>query len=519
MRSLAYLIAILFFAAMPPLARAQLKVIDPPESFFEKVREEHRDSARAFYKKYLDVDGIPVAAAGIVADQALLRTHEIVSHMLAGRQDITKTMVERNMYLIIIGKDQLYTDMPENRNRRNKDYLNERVRGTGGNPTSFGEENLLSLPLDRYDDESIGVHEFCHTIDNALRTLEPKWMLERNGTYRKAMDRGLYKFAYAATNPGEYWAEIAQSYFDSNRVNNYNHGPIGTREQLAVYDPDGYALARKVFNLAPDQDWRYSWQQKVPNVIPPPAKFGIDSYYTKFTWAREFTVVGNKASDEALLAANNTIRKMFAYRQDILKALIADGAKLVVLGKGESLADLPELQKLSGSIDTIARYHDYEPESKLVVVDEENMLADPNEPLVGENQVIRGMARAFFDLTSRRPVDPNWENRGREVQQYELRVKRLDETFGKKLNELYEAAREKGLWSGTASVHSPGEYWAQAVTAYFDATGQGAPPNDASHPIATRESLASYDPELYKLVHETMAYEGRVDWRYWPARR
>ena len=34
--------------------------------------------------------------------------------------------------LIIIGKDQVYTDMPEYRNHPNPAYQNERVRGTGG---------------------------------------------------------------------------------------------------------------------------------------------------------------------------------------------------------------------------------------------------------------------------------------------------------------------------------------------------------------------------------------------------
>jgi len=28
--------------------------------------------------------------------------------------------------------------------------------------------------------------------------------------------------------------------------------------------------------------------------------------------------------------------------------------------------------------------------------------------------------------------------------------------------------------------------------------------------------LKEYDPGLYALVHETMAYEGHVDWRYRP---
>ena len=94
------------------------------------------------------------------------------------------------MYLVIIGKDQVYTDLPENRNARNPDYLNERVRGTGGLPTSFGEENLLSLPVDRYDDESIAVHEFCHTIDGALSRVDPTWRERKNAVYRRARRKG-----------------------------------------------------------------------------------------------------------------------------------------------------------------------------------------------------------------------------------------------------------------------------------------------------------------------------------------
>jgi alpha-glucosidase len=90
---------------------------------------------------------MPVVAAGVVDDRALQRTHEIVTRMLAGRPDITAALVQNRMYLIIIGRDQVYTDMPEYRNHPNPAYQNERVRGTGGRPTSFGEENLLSLAL------------------------------------------------------------------------------------------------------------------------------------------------------------------------------------------------------------------------------------------------------------------------------------------------------------------------------------------------------------------------------------
>ena len=483
----------------------------PPAEFFDLVREKHRERAKSFYAKYIDVVGLPVVASKEIADQALVRTHEIVTHMLAGRPDVLAAMVKNGMYLIIIGKDQVYTDMPEYSDHPNPAYQNERVRGTGGKPTSFGEENLLSLPLDRYDDESIAVHEFCHTIDSTLRSIDPTWNERRNAVYKNAIDSGLWKLSYASGNPGEFWAEIAQSYFDCNRVNNWNHGPIGTREQLKAYDPESYELVHTTFNLTPAQDWRYAWVQKLPNITAPPAKCKIDPYYAKFTWAREFPVVGRGASGEALLKANDTIRKMFAYRHDILKALINDGVKLVVLGKNESIASLPETQNLK--VDQLARFLEYSPDHKLIVVPEENILGRVSDPLIGDNQVIRLFAKAAYDVCAHRPVDPNWENRGREVQQYELRVTRLDTRFKDRLDQLLQNAREKNLWRGTGALRHPSEYFSRGVLAYFDAAGEIHPPEDAPHPISTREALRQYDSQLFDLVAETMAYSGHVSWR------
>jgi hypothetical protein len=525
MRFAKKVIAVAVFAAWAVNCRAHSEsadkisyppVIAPPEAFFQSVREGDREIARQFYKKYIDVKGMPVVASGEVDDLALQRTYYIVTHLLAGRPDVLETMVTNGTRLIIIGKDQVYTDMPEYRNTRNPEYQNERVRGTGGfGITSFGEENLLSLLLDRYDDESIGVHEFCHTIDAAMGRIDPAWRQRKNAVFQNAVSKGLWKNTYAGSNPGEYWAEICQSYFDNNRVNNWNHGPIGSREQLKAYDPEGYELVRTAFNLSPEQDWRYNWLQKQPSVIAPPAKFKIDPYYAKFTWAREFTVVGRQASDEAMLKANDTIRKMFAYRHDILKALMADNVKMVVLGRQEKLADLPEFKNAGiTNFDLTARFMDYTPEKKLLVVAEENVLGNPNDKWVGSCQEIREFAKALCYVCGTRMVDTNWNNRGRDVQQYELRVKRLDIQFDEKLKQLYEAAMSKKMWRGTPAVQNHIEYWAEGVLAYFDAVGQDAAPNDAPHPIATREMLKDYDHDLYALVNETMAYDGHVDWRY-----
>jgi hypothetical protein len=425
-------------------------------------------------------------------------------------------MVQNGTRLIVIGKDQVYTDMPEYRNHPNPTYQNERVRGTGGfNVTSFGEENLLNLAGDRYDDESIAVHEFCHTIDAALARIDPDWPKRLSETYRAAVARGLWKNTYTGTNPSEYWAEMCQSYFDCNRVNNWNHGPIGTREQLKQYDPEGYDLVRTTFRLTAANDWRYRPLRKQPSVIAPPAGLRIDPYYTKFTYAREFSVLGSpQVSDAALLQANDTIRKMFAYRHDILKALIADGARLVVLGRREKLSDLPELKRVKDGVGfEELRYLEYAPDLKLMVVPEENVLGLAGEPFAGKCLVVSVLARALYQVTGSRPVILDFDQR-RDRQQYELRVKRMDREFDERLRKLYEGATPKGLWKGTAAARSRVDYWVAGVEAYFDAAGDGPAPNLAERPIASREALQSYDPDLYALVDETMAYREHVDWRY-----
>ena len=513
-------LAALLLPLLPVTASAQDKKEDPkvsapPEAVFERYRAGDREVARKFYKKYLDCGGVAVLAAGEVADEALIRTRHIVTHVLAGRPDVLEAMAKAGTRLIVIGKDQVYTDMPEYRNPRDPAYMNERVRGTGGLAvTSFGEENLLNLAGDRYDDESIGVHEFLHTIDAALGRVDPGWRNRLNQAYKNAVAKGLWKDAYAATNPAEYWAEMAQSYFDCNRVNNWNHGPIGTREQLKQYDPDGYELCRATLNLKPENDWRYTPLKRQPGVVATPAKLKFDPYYTKFTYAREFPVLGSKrVSDEALLAANDTVRKMFAYRHDVLKAMIADGARLVVLGKGERLGDLPEFQGENGKAEPdLVRYLDYSPALKLMVVPEENVLRQAGEPFAGKDMVVSVFAKGLYRVAGERPVDPEFENR-RQKQQYELRVRRLDVEFDRRVAKLFAAAAEKGRWKGSAAARDRFEYWAAGVEAYFDAAGTGVAPNGADRPITTRELLKGYDPELFALVDETFAFKGRVDWR------
>ena len=301
--------------------------------------------------------------------------------------------------------------MPEYRNHPNPTYQNERVRGTGGlGVTSFGEENLLNLaarPLRRREHRASTSSATpstppCGRIDPAWRKRLGADLPQRHR--QGAVEVRLRRLATRA-NTGPRSASRTSTATASTTGTTT---PIATREQLKLYDPEGYELVRTTFKLTPENDWRYRPLRRQPSVMPPPAKFKIDPYYTKFTCAREFPVLGSKhVSDEALLKANDTIRKMFAYRHDILKAMIADGARLVVLGRSEKLSDLPEFKdaKDKAGFDEV-RYLDYTPELKLMVVPEENVLGLPSEPFAGECMVVSVFAKGLYQVTGLRPVDP-----------------------------------------------------------------------------------------------------------------
>ena len=216
-------------------------------------------------------------------------------------------------------------------------------------------------------------------------------------------------------------------------------------------------------------------------------------------------------SDEALLRANRTIRRMFAYRHDILKALIGDGVKLVVLGPNESIADLPEYKRLAdkSKVDQTLRYLTYRPEMKLLVVSEENLLHHPRELYIADNHVIRIFGDALYKVAGMRPRIPDYRGN----QQYELRVKRLDVEFDKTVTGLFDKAKSAKKWQGTPAIEDKFAYWTVGVLAYFDATGQEHAPNAFRTTVNTREKLKEYDPGLFSFVNETMAYGTNVDWR------
>jgi len=466
-----------------------------------------------FYQKHLSCGGLPIISSEKVSDAALLKAHELIGKMLAGRPDVLKEMVAADVRFVVIGANEGVTEIPEYSHMKPKAFWDERSRGFGGRITSCGEENLLCYPVDRYDDESIFVHEFAHSIHGfGLRRIDKEFNAKLRELYDKALAKGLWKFTYVGSNPGEYWAEGVQSWFDCNRQNNYNHNHINTREELKAYDPDLAKFIAEAFQHTEETDWRYEPVAKQPQVTAPPESLKCDPFYKKYVRVRGLPVLASeKVSDEALLEANYLIRQMFAYRHDILKAIIEADVRFVVIGENEKVTDIPEYGDLKRKQwwNNQRRSPGYNRQRRIISCTEENLLNRPGDRNAGESILIRKFALAMHKITGLRDVDKELD--GRKKQQYELHVKRMDKEFDEKLAGLFEKAKEKGLWKVTLAWKDRNEYWAEGVQSWFDANRQGGRQHND---VNTREELEAYDPGLAELVAEVFRHDERVDWRY-----
>jgi cyclophilin family peptidyl-prolyl cis-trans isomerase len=209
-----------------------------------------------FYQKYLDAGGLPVLGSTNVSDYALLEARWILLQMLAHRPEVLQVMATNRARFVVMAHNEYTTDVPEQATRSPKVFWDRRARGLGGRIASCGEENLLSYPGDPYATENILIHEFGHAIMNiGMRALDPGFKDRVRAAYGRAMEAGLWRRTYAATDVEEYWAEGVQDWFDNNRQNDAQHNAVNTRTELKAYDPALAALCAEVFGEIP---WRYA---------------------------------------------------------------------------------------------------------------------------------------------------------------------------------------------------------------------------------------------------------------------
>ncbi len=262
MHGLAPILLALIGAATPLGGSRAESVAVPPEAL----------RLDPFYRKYADAGGIPIIGSAKVPDAALLIARDIVNAQLSRRRDIRAELARQGVRVAVIAPDEGTTDLPENRDwkkpspddprltscERNeyaarigaltdRQYWNQRTRGSGGTLTSVGAENLLGLPGTRYFGENILIHEIAHAILNAVEQVDPSLFHRIDSAYRRALAGGRWKGDYAAVSLQEYWAEGSQFWFNSNMISRLDDGTILSREDLERYDPALHAALGAVY--------------------------------------------------------------------------------------------------------------------------------------------------------------------------------------------------------------------------------------------------------------------------------
>ncbi|HYT90866.1 MAG TPA: hypothetical protein VEL76_19305, partial [Gemmataceae bacterium] len=239
-----------------PLPEQKTQVTDVPKEVRAALK------LAPFYKKYASAGGLPVLSSEKVSDKALLEAVYIINQMLDNREDVRQAIIKSKVRVAVMAPTELTTDIPEHSDLKPREYWDKRARGLGATrqrpAVSCGEENLLNLKGDRYRNENILVHEFAHVIhEMGLNRIDRQFDARLKGIFTRAMDKGLWKKTYAATNAGEYWAEGVQSYFDCNAPPGGVHNDINTREKLAEYDPELFELIDEVFKKSKFRYVRY----------------------------------------------------------------------------------------------------------------------------------------------------------------------------------------------------------------------------------------------------------------------
>jgi len=242
------------------LLLSQVAIEKPPAKY----------SFDGFYTKCVYFHGLPIIGSDKVDDRAFRMIVETFDKMLAKAPgDPIARLVKAGSHYSIIADEEGQTDLPEYRDLKKdtKTDWDKRARGLGGLNTSGGEENILEYPNDRYNGECIFIHEFAHTLANyAFVKTDKDFSSDLRSAFKSAIDNGLWKNTYSATNKDEYFAEGVQMYFDCARravPANGVHNEICNREGLKGYDRPLYDLVDRVFGGNP---WRYEGKYCTTNI-------------------------------------------------------------------------------------------------------------------------------------------------------------------------------------------------------------------------------------------------------------
>ncbi len=223
----------------------------------------------------------------------------------------------------------------------------------------------------------------------------------------------------------------------------------------------------------------------IPEPVPPPAAvwdfFQLDSYYQQWINVRGFPVLASaEVRPYTVKEVAWTIGHMVGHRPDILRAMAQNKARFSIVPHNKHLTDIPEYD--FGRLNFFWEMRARGIGSLTTTSPEENIICGDRNYCYAE--VIHEFAHQLH-LSG---------------------LNTVDSTFDRRLETLYNMAKEEGLYQNRYAGSNRLEYWAEGVGSWFNGPHSG----NVAH---TRSALKEYDPRLAELMTEVF---GDRDWRYTP---
>ncbi|MBK5720117.1 hypothetical protein JGH11_04450 [Dysgonomonas sp. Marseille-P4677] len=230
---------------------------------------------------------------------------------------------------------------------------------------------------------------------------------------------------------------------------------------------------------------------KEAKVTSVPDSLHLDPFYKKYIDANGIPVVSSmNVNDSALIRASKVIYQILSKREDVKKAMIAKGCKVMIIGEKEEVCDIPEYKKICDTPENIAYWNKRArgfggaPEhDSSASCGEENIICLPGDRYKGESILVHEFAH-IIHMVGILNINPNFDN---------------------ELETLRQKAIEKGLWKDTYAISNKEEYFAETVQSFFNCNKCSDQPNGVHNSISTREKLKSYDPDIYNLLLQYFA--------------
>lgn len=255
------------------------------------------------------------------------------------------------------------------------------------------------------------------------------------------------------------------------------------------------AVASKV--LVPDY--------KTAMVALPPSALRLDTFYKQYTDAFGIPIVSSeKVPADALLMARDIVNYMLVKRPDVRSALVAKGARVLVMAQTEMETDLPERRDWKKPTKDDRRLTPGERENydkpggiasmtdreywnrrargmggTVTSCAEENLLGYPGTRYYGENILVHEFSHNIHGAL--RTADPD---------------------LHKAIEDAYQAAKEKGLYKGQYAINTVAEYWAEGTQWWFWSNFEFY---DSTARVQSPDDLKTYDPTLYALLEKVYA--------------